>query len=236
MDEPTADSADARMDEPAADSAGVPELRLPTEYCAYCGERLSPFYYFCPTCATPYKDLESVLPRLRVSPPTEGQLIAKKAPHVVPLFWTYMAVVVGAAIVSFAIFEHERPELRLLFQIGLLFVTTCIFSALHWPALVVQFKRFGLHRPAALLAILALVPLLAVNYVYHSWVIRTLGAERALPFSGLRESGLGEPTLILFFCVLPAILEEVAFRGLVQHWLHVAIRPFHAIVLASFLR
>jgi membrane protease YdiL (CAAX protease family) len=34
---------------------------------------------------------------------------------------------------------------------------------------------------------------------------------------------------------LPAVIEEIAFRGLVQHWLHAAISPFRAMVLASAL-
>ena len=223
------------MNESTVPARAAPEPHVPSQTCTCCGARLDPFYYFCTTCATPYTSVDSVLPSLVVTAPTEGELIRKKAPHVATLFWTYMAVVVGTAIVSFVIFGYDRAELRLLFQIGLLFVTTCIFAALHWPALVVQFKRFGFNRPAALFAILALLPLLAVNYVYHGWVMRELGAEHVLPFNRLRESGLSEPALILLIGVFPAVLEEVAFRGLVQHWLHIAIRPFHAIVLASFL-
>ena len=35
--------------------------------------------------------------------------------------------------------------------------------------------------------------------------------------------------------VFPAVTEEIAFRGLVQHWLHVAVAPWTAIALASAL-
>jgi len=220
---------------PVPYTGGVPERQAPPEYCAYCGARLDPFYYFCPVCATPYKKVESVLPALRVAPPTDGQLIEKKAPHVTTVFWTYFAVVVGSAVLCFLMFEDDRLALRLLVQTVLLFVTTCVFASMHWPSLVVQFKRFGFGKPAALYGLLALVPVLAINYGYHGWIIRELGGERALPFDRLRESGLGEPALILFFCVFPAILEEIAFRGLVQHWLQIAIRPLRAMVLASFL-
>jgi len=205
------------------------------EHCRYCGARLFPGFYFCVTCATPYKDVESVLPPVRLERPTDGQLIAMKAPHVWPLFWTYVAVVVGTAVVCFVLFRTDRPDLTLLVQMAALFVTTCIFAALHWPSLAVQLKRLGLFRPAALLGLLALAPLLGFNYLYHGWLIRQMGAEHTLPLSRLRELGLTEPTLIFFFCVCPAVIEEIAFRGLVQHWLQVAISPVRALVLASAL-
>jgi len=86
-----------------------------------------------------------------------------------------------------------------------------------------------------LLGLLALVPLLAINYTYHGWLLRELGAKsRWLP-GRLRQLGLGEPGLIFFLCVFPAVLEEISFRGLVQHWLQIAVRPVRAIVLASCL-
>lgn len=222
------------MSEPAPQDS-LPQETAPGETCAYCGASLDPGYYFCLTCATPYKAVERVLPRPRPAYLGEGTLIAKKAPHVTPLFWTYFAVVVGAAVAGFALFQNEEPALTLVFQTGCLFITTCIFAALHWPSLVVQFKRFGFHNRAALIGFLVLPVLLLINYVYHGWVMRALGGEGSPLLSRLRESGLGEPALILLICASPAILEEIAFRGLVQHWLSIAIRPFHALVLASVL-
>jgi membrane protease YdiL (CAAX protease family) len=41
--------------------------------------------------------------------------------------------------------------------------------------------------------------------------------------------------LIFSVCVFPAVTEEIAFRGLVQHWLHVAVQPRQAIVYAAAL-
>ena len=42
-------------------------------------------------------------------------------------------------------------------------------------------------------------------------------------------------TLVTLFCIFPAITEEIAFRGLVQHWLVSAIAPMRALVIASAL-
>ena len=46
---------------------------------------------------------------------------------------------------------------------------------------------------------------------------------------------LGALVLLAHRYVFPALTEEVAFRGLLQHWLHVAVRATTAIVLASAL-
>ncbi len=206
------------------------------ETCAYCGAVLDENYYFCLSCATPYKSVESVLPPARPAPPTTGFLIAKKAPHVMPLFWTYVAVVVGTALFSFFVFGERQLELVLIFQTLAVFVTTCVFAKIHWSSLMVQFRRFGFLKKEAVLGLMALVPLLAVNYyIYHSWLVDGWGVKETLPILRLRDSGLGEPALILLFCVFPAVTEEIAFRGLVQHWLQIAVSPFYATALASLL-
>lgn len=226
----------ARRDEGGAGERSY--RRLPAEpaaACAYCGEPLNPRYYFCVRCATPYKEPESVLTKVRPERLTDGELVAKKAPMVAPVFWTYFSVVVGGSILSYFLFGEERMALRLFLMDFALLVTTFVLGALYWRSLVPQLKAPGLLTPAALVAISALVPLLAANYAYHGWLIQSLNVPHRNVAESLRESGLGEPTLVFLFCVFPAIIEEIAFRGLLQHWLQVAVRPTRALVLASAL-
>ena len=83
----------------------------------------------------------------------------------------------------------------------LLVIVTGTFAALHWDTLRPQFGRFGLHRPAALVGLAALVPLLAVNDAYHGWLVRALGIESATLFERLREMGVGEGTLVIAFAL-----------------------------------
>ena len=211
------------------------EPTVAPERCAYCGAPLARDFYFCLSCATPYQDVENVLPIVRPERPTEEELVRAKAPHVKTLFWTYFSVVVGVSFLIYGLAGDRRPDIQILVQTAILFVTTCVFAAMHWPSLAVQFKRFGLSHPAALLALILLVPLLLVNYGYHGWIVRQLDLHDKLPTVQLRESGFSEVGLILFFCVFPAIVEEISFRGLVQHWLQIALKPWHAIVFASFL-
>lgn len=205
------------------------------QYCSYCGARLDPAFYFCLSCATPYKSAESVLPRPRPRRLTEGELIRLKAPEAMPLFWTFFSVVVFTALLSFLLFGHERPDLALILNAVTLTITTCVFSVRHWPSLAVQLRRFGFFHPVAWFALMLLAPLLCINYGYHSWVFETTGIDDPLLTERLKELGAGPGTLVFLYCVLPAVTEEVAFRGLLQHWLQVALSPCRALLIASAL-
>jgi membrane protease YdiL (CAAX protease family) len=73
-----------------------------------------------------------------------------------------------------------------------------------------------------------------VNWGYHTLLQELLGADGSY-FDELREAGLSTGAMIFSFCVIPAVTEEIAFRGLVQHWLQAAIKPMGALILASAL-
>ncbi|HAU36093.1 MAG TPA: hypothetical protein DCX07_00050 [Phycisphaerales bacterium] len=206
------------------------------ESCAYCGGRLFPQFYFCLSCGTPYKSPDSVVPILRPRVLTDGELIEQKAPHVMNLFWIYLGTLTGAWLLSAGVFGLDRPDMHLLITESALLVATCVLAAIHWRALAVQWKVFGLFHPAAWVALAALAPLLAVNYAWHVLFLQKVaGLDGGDTLSRLRELGLGTPALVILICVLPAVLEETAFRGLVQHWLQVAVRPGKAILLAAAL-
>jgi membrane protease YdiL (CAAX protease family) len=208
-----------------------PAAREPARRCAYCGAPLHPNFYFCLACATPYQGVEAVLP-VPVPPYlSDGQLIARKAPGVWPLFWTYCGVILGSWILALA-FRRDQQAIALVISSLAMLVATLVFGALHWPSLAVQLKRFGFFRWEAYAGLAALAPLLAVNYFYHGW-LRSLVGERGE--SGLQSLGLSWSAMVVLICVFPAVLEETAFRGLIQHWLQTAITPLKALVLASAL-
>ena len=118
-------------------------------------------------------------------------------------------------------------------QTAALFVTTCILSVRYWPALAVQFRRPGFGHWSAWAGVAMLAPLLAANFYYHG-LMRHLGGVEGLKVEELGQQ-LGQGFLIFMFCVAPAVIEEIGFRGLLQHWLHIAVRPATAIMLASAL-
>jgi membrane protease YdiL (CAAX protease family) len=205
------------------------------EYCRYCAAPLSAFYYFCLACGTPYKSVDNVLTPARPRELTGEELVAMKTPQVATLFWIYFSVVVGVAIFTYVLFRERRPDLQLFLNEVALLITTCVFGWIYRKSLSVQLKTFGFNHPIALVGLIALVPTLGLNYAYHSLFTEVFKVESVDPIKSLRDIGVREPTLIVMFCVFPAVLEEIAYRGLVQHWLETAIAPNKALVVASFL-
>ena len=200
-------------------------------YCAYCGMPLNARFYFCTACSTPYKHPETVLPLVAAPYLADSTLIARRAPSAMPVFWTYLSVVVGSAIVSETAFGENDYGARLMTGTTAVALTTCIVAAIYWRSLAIQLRRFGFLSPAAWIGLGALAPLLGLNYVYQMVFLRWAGAT----IYPLGDSHWSRWELIAFICVLPAISEELAFRGLLQHWLQAALTPVRAMVIASAL-
>jgi membrane protease YdiL (CAAX protease family) len=206
--------------------------------CGYCGAPLDSRLYFCSACALPYQSIEGVVTAAQPMPLFEGDLIRRKAPHVATVFWTYFTTVFAGAIVGYLLFREERPDLQILLQSASMLLVTCVFGVMFWASLQVQFRQPGFLHRAAYVGLAALPPLLVVNFLYSSFLMGLVDPDQVKlvePWAELRERGLSEATIVTLFCLYPAIIEEIAFRGLVQHWLQAAIRPLRAMILASFL-
>lgn len=202
--------------------------------CSYCGAKLSQFFYFCLACGTPYRAVDSVLSPLRPRILTGEELVEIKAPHVAGVFWTYFATMIGTAVLAHLAFNEDRPDLQLFVAELITAVVTLVLGIRHRRALGAQLRMFGFNCRTAYGGLVLLAPLLLLNLGYHS-LFRTLGAEYADSMQELRSAGASTAALVVVFCVFPAIVEELAFRGLVQHWLHAALRPLYAITVASAL-
>lgn len=200
--------------------------------CAYCGATLLEGFYFCPVCATPHRSAESVMPPAAPRQLVSEELILKKVPQVWTLFWIFFSALVGSSILTF-VFLPEDSLLGFLLVELVLLITTCVYGALYWHNLRPQLVRPGFTRAAAWIGLAALPVLLGLNYLWNIFLPRSVGMEFGEDAFGplMQNKGLA----ILTICVFPAILEEIAFRGLLQHWLHIAVKPFVAIFLASAL-
>jgi membrane protease YdiL (CAAX protease family) len=205
------------------------------DFCRYCGSPLVAQYYFCLGCGSPYKHADLVVSAAKPMPLFEGELIRQKAPHVGSIFWTYFIIVFCVQIFAILLSADDRPDLIMFVAEGGILLATGVLAALHWPTLTSQLKRFGFFSPAAWIGLAALVPMLLFNYYFHGWVAEQLDIEHLNPGDELRALGFGSMTLMIVYCLIPAVTEELSFRGLVQHWLQVAIKPWRALVLASFL-
>lgn len=200
------------------------------QYCNYCGSPLNGAFYFCASCSTPYKHPETVLPGVAAPYLSDGTRIAQRAPAAMRVFWTYFAVVLGSAIVAEMTFGPRDIGGRLIFGTVAIALTTCIVAAIYWRSLAVQLKRVGFDNPWAWYGLAMLAPVLGLNYLYHAVFLQSLGYADALRTPEWNQWGL-----ITIFCLFPAISEELAFRGLLQHWMQAAVPPMRAVVIASAL-
>lgn len=105
---------------------------------------------------------------------------------------------------------------------------------LHWP----RWRELGL---AAVLALLLLPPLAALSQAVSVWRPELLEGRHPL-IDILRAINHGEPfaegqflTALLAFALLPAVCEEIAFRGFLLRGLHRRFRPRNAVLLSAFL-
>lgn len=206
----------------------------PQQRCSYCNAPLNAFFYFCTGCGMPYKESATVLSPEMPRQLSERELVHLKAPAVWPMFWTYVIVILVSGGISAFVMSSSEPELGLLLQMAALFVTTCVFSAMYWTSLTTQLTRIGFGCRESWIAIGLLLPLLVLNYVWSLLWMWLLKGIDVTPVDWLAE--LDQQLFrILAIAVFPAIVEEIAFRGLIQHWLQIAIKPWRAIILASFL-
>jgi uncharacterized protein len=202
-------------------------------FCSYCNAELNPFYYFCLRCATPYTSAKSVLPPEQTPYINDRQRVALKAPHASALFWSYFSVIFFTYIIGAAFQIDDNPAELMILAAVLIALVTLIFGVMHWTALKVQFGRFGFNRWEAWAGVAAVVPmvLLALGYQYFIEMITPVECAG----KSIEDLGLSRGGVLLMFCVFPAITEEIAFRGLLQHWLRAAIGPQKALLIASAL-
>ncbi len=204
-------------------------------HCRYCDAPLDPTYYFCRRCATPYKDVASVLTPVRAMRPSAGELVKLHAPNVSRVWWTYFCVIFGVSLLLFVTAGQQRLGMHIIVTDLAVLITTAVFAVRYWPLLRTQLARTGFGGRYAYIGLALLVPMLALNFGYHEFLQSLDGVGGSSWVAQLSSDGLSDAALVLLICVFPAINEEIAFRGLVQTWLMSALRPARAIALGAVL-
>lgn len=90
--------------------------------CDYCGAVLSPAFYFCHICATPYKPIELIAGRVAYQP-VESEQIRQKAPNVWPVFWSYAVVIFIMGIFSYILGDAQNARIYTLITGTVLFLS-----------------------------------------------------------------------------------------------------------------
>ena len=200
--------------------------------CTYCSAPLDPSYTFCLRCAQPYKPSIRILPS---EPYLDDEVRVRTfAPQSIQVFlWILVILLVPGTIVG-ALMGPDNLSERILFVQFALLIATVILATIHSHALSSQLNPAGILSPYLLIGLLGTLGLIAVSLAYHGILFELLGDEfrPEINFDEIFHTLGGK---ILFICILPGITEEIAFRGLIQHWLHIALPPLKAIFVTSVL-
>lgn len=204
--------------------------------CEYCGKPLDNRYYFCLNCSMPYTKVEYVLPRVSVPYLSDEKKVAMLAPSAIRIFWMYFSLILGGGVLGMLIFGADSSETSLNVFFSILFSCfTIVIAIFYFKTLKPQLGKIGFLHPAAWIGFPILAGLLLINWLYHIKLIELVGLSDLLDDSKYSDIFPTYGALILFVAVVPAIFEELAYRGLIQHWLQDALSPTKAVIFASAL-
>ena len=193
--------------------------------CRACYQPISAGSKFCPTCGAnqyPTMELEQRMDHVARSwPPVRNAIIFYLVylGSVVPIIW-----LPGEDIAS-----------------GLLVVSVVdvVIILVYWSIARVPLGPVLKPTPEAgrwsAIALMVLVPMLAVNLAYHFVLQRLFDVEVVSIIDPFVNAGFPFWVILLEACVMPAVWEEVAFRGLIQVRLAEAVRQREAIILTAVL-
>ena len=207
------------------------ELTNTDAECSYCGHELDGRVYFCPSCSKPYRSVELGLPTPAPAYEDMETRLRTKAPDVWTVFFAFLSAMMVTGGIGMAIWGRDNHGAVMVLVDFALFLTTAVFLFRYWKDVRPLFAAPGFFRPAAWLGLLALFPLLGLNYGYHSLLVSLLEIELD-DYKGVFTSSYGP---IIFICILPAVVEEIAFRGIIQHRFEKVFTPWMAIAAASVL-
>jgi membrane protease YdiL (CAAX protease family) len=187
-------------------------------------------------CATPYRPVSEVIGPVIEPVLTESEEINRKVPNVWKVFWTFAIIILCVSLISYAL-SYDRGE-RIIYSLILgsvsIAIATVVFEIVFWKSLVVQLRRFNIFKAEIWIGLLILAMLLVVNYVFYLFVVYYYGPQKSSEML-LSDLKLGPAAMFILVCLLPGITEEIAFRGLIQHWLLTVLKPWRAILLTAAL-
>ncbi len=208
-----------------------------TVRCQYCGQQLQAGYYFCTACAMPFCEVEQVLPEVRPAQWDDETRVRREVPEAWRLFLYYVGALLVCGIAGFLLFPEADGDLpRMMIELLAVAGVSVGFGIVHRDILRPQFLGTGVANRVFVQGLLLLAAVLIVNFLWHSFLWHMAPEKlRGHDFEdliGLVPSVAGRVVLI---CIMPAVFEEIGFRGLIQTWLMRVLSPWKAVALAGAL-
>ncbi|MFW6367195.1 MAG: CPBP family intramembrane glutamic endopeptidase [bacterium] len=156
------------------------------------------------------------------------------APGVWPLFWTIVCVLFIGVVLHGTIFVSIEQKALLTRVLSLALAgVALVWGVFHRQTLAAQLRRPGFLQWEAWAALGALAVLLPLNAALSEFFHALEPGREDFYQQFFGSFSTGE--VVLYFCLLPAVIEEILFRGLLQHWMQLALSPYKAIIYTSAL-
>lgn len=211
--------------EPIGDDwAGVvPSAPVRPIFCTVCGSRMPPEWDLCQACP----------PSFQSRFPT----IAGPGVQIGSSLWLYFTLLAASIIGVLIAFAQDSNDNLVGLEIGISIahsVIVIVFGVAHWNHVREPLTRFGGLRWYPIAIGLAPVTFLVATLALEALKLlpEMIILEYAPPYL---EAGYGWFTIIFWICVQPAIIEEIAFRGVVLGGLRRVLTDREALVISTFL-
>jgi sodium transport system permease protein len=191
---------------------------------------------FCRTCGTPWEPTwEYCVPCFaRAYAPPLAQFAVPKGPSVVAALALYFALLAASAVGLVAA-AFSGGSLRVEFIISI--VHTAIVMA--WCAYSWKDVLPALARPVAWGWFPAALGLAVLTFLLAAGAVELLQALTGIPelkyTPPFFNAGYGWGMVVLLVCVQPGVIEELAFRGVIQSALGRVLAPREAIAVGAML-
>ena len=203
------------------DSLSLPPDKI---YCSRCLKPIGKDAKYCPHCGTyqnfayEQKALEQATAQWEIIKSTIVFYLVYLA-TILPLFWLdEKHVAAGEIVIGFV----DALLILVYWQIS----RTSILPLFGFNRETVKYLLAGIG---------VLIPLMVINFTYHKWLVDFFEAQEIKLIEPFITAGYGFGTIVFAGCVMPAVWEEIAFRGLIQTSLGKKFRKREAIFITSAL-
>ncbi len=145
------------------------------------------------------------------------------------VFFTFLSVILVGSMLALAIWGFDNQTAAILLVEFALVLTTLVFAIRYWGNVSPLLANPGFIRPEAWLGLVLLLPMLLLNFGFHRLLIEMFHLDKASHLDYFPNKW----GPVLFICVLPAIVEEIGFRGIIQDQFERVVSPGVAIGVAS---
>lgn len=207
------------------------ELTNPaSKTCEYCGTILDARLYFCSACAKPHRPVEQLIGSPAPAYEDTEMKLRIGGRSAWNVFFIYLIVMFITGFIAMAIWGEDQMEPVILLSDLAIAITTVVMTIRFWNELKpLLFNFTSLIHPWFWAGLAILAPLLLINFGYHEMLTQALDLEPE-DYNDYFSSSWGP---VLFICVMPAITEEIAFRGIIQHQFEKVVKPHIAVLVAS---